>query len=155
MSIYVNAETRVLVQGITGSEGMFHTGEMLACGTRVVAGVTPGKGGGTAPGLPVYDSVREARENTGANASIIFVPAAMAADAAMEAADAGIPLIVCITEGIPVRDMTRVIPYVRSADRPELSGPDQPRAGQAGHHAQPHPQAGTHRRGFPQRHPDL
>ena len=114
MSIYVNAESRVLVQGITGSEGMFHTGEMLACGTRVVAGVTPGKGGGTAHGLPVYDSVREARENTGANASIIFVPAAMAADAAMEAADAGIPLIVCITEGIPVRDMTRVIPYVRS-----------------------------------------
>ena len=79
MSIYVNAESRVLVQGITGSEGMFHTGEMLACGTRVVAGVTPGKGGGTAHGLPVYDSVREARENTGANASIICVPAAMAA----------------------------------------------------------------------------
>ena len=114
MSIYINAETRALVQGITGSEGMFHTGEMLAYGTNVVAGVTPGKGGSTAHGLPVYDSVREARDAANADASIIFVPAAMAADAVMEAADAGIALIVCITEGIPVRDMTRVLPYVRS-----------------------------------------
>ncbi|HJD97705.1 succinate--CoA ligase subunit alpha [Mailhella massiliensis] len=125
MSIYINAETRVVVQGITGTEGGFHTGEMLDYGTRIVAGVTPGKGGGRAHGLPVYDSVCEARERTGADASIIFVPAAMAADAVMEAADAGMKLVVCITEGIPVRDMTRVIPYVRARGT-VLIGPNCP-----------------------------
>ena len=125
MSIYIHAETRVVVQGITGTEGGFHTGEMLDYGTRIVAGVTPGKGGGRAHGLPVYDSVCEARERTGADASIIFVPAAMAADAVMEAADAGMKLVVCITEGIPVRDMTRVIPYVRARGT-VLIGPNCP-----------------------------
>ena len=125
MSIYINAETRVIVQGITGMEGGFHTGEMLAYGTKVVAGVTPGKGGCTAHGLPVYDSVREAKERTDATASIIFVPAAMAADAIREAAEAGMELIVCITEGIPVQDMTKVVPYVRSRGA-TLIGPNCP-----------------------------
>ena len=125
MSIYINAETRVIVQGITGMEGGFHTGEMLAYGTKVVAGVTPGKGGATAHGLPVYDSVREAKKQSGAEASIIFVPAAMAADAIRESAEAGMELIVCITEGIPVRDMTKVMPYVR-AKGATLIGPNCP-----------------------------
>lgn len=125
MSIYINAETRVIVQGITGMEGGFHTGEMLAYGTKVVAGVTPGKGGATAHGLPVYDSVREAKEHSGAEASIIFVPAAMAADAIRESAEAGMELIVCITEGIPVQDMTKVMPYVR-AKGATLIGPNCP-----------------------------
>lgn len=125
MSIYIHAETRVAVQGITGAEGRFHTRTMLEYGTRVVAGVTPGKGGSGEQGVPVYDSVLEAREKTGADASIIFVPAPAAADAIMEAADAGIPLIVCITEGIPVRDMTRVAPYVRSRGS-VLIGPNCP-----------------------------
>lgn len=125
MSIYINAETRVIVQGITGMEGGFHTGEMLAYGTKVVAGVTPGKGGATAHGLPVYDSVREAKEHSGAGASIIFVPAAMAADAIRESAEAGMELIVCITEGIPVQDMTKVMPYVR-AKGATLIGPNCP-----------------------------
>lgn len=125
MSIYINAETRVIVQGITGMEGGFHTGEMLAYGTKVVAGVTPGKGGATAHGLPVYDSVREAKKQSGAEASIIFVPAAMAADAIRESAEAGMELIVCITEGIPVQDMTKVMPYVR-AKGATLIGPNCP-----------------------------
>ncbi|WP_418764577.1 succinate--CoA ligase subunit alpha [Mailhella sp.] len=125
MSIYIDEQTRVVVQGITGMEGGFHTGEMLAYGTNVVAGVTPGKGGTTAHDRPVYDSVKEARERSGANASIIFVPAAMAADAIMEAADAGIPLVACITEGIPVQDMTKVLPYVR-ARGVTLIGPNCP-----------------------------
>lgn len=125
MSIYINAETRVVVQGMTGAEGRFHTRAMLEYGTRVVAGVTPGKGGSEEQGVPVYDSVLEARQRTGADASIIFVPAPAAADAIMEAADADIKLIVCITEGIPVRDMTRVIPYVLSRGS-VLLGPNCP-----------------------------
>ena len=125
MSIYIDEQTRVVVQGITGMEGGFHTGEMLAYGTNIVAGVTPGKGGTTAHDRPVYDSVKEARERSGANASIIFVPAAMAADAILEAADAGIPLVACITEGIPVQDMTKVLPYVR-ARGVTLIGPNCP-----------------------------
>lgn len=125
MSIYINAETRVIVQGITGMEGGFHTGEMLAYGTKVVAGVTPGKGGAETHGLPVYDSVREAKERSDASASIIFVPAAMAADAIRESAEAGMELIVCITEGIPVQDMTKVVPYVRARGA-TLIGPNCP-----------------------------
>jgi succinyl-CoA synthetase alpha subunit len=113
MSILVNKETRLLVQGITGSEGLFHTRQMVAYGTNVVAGVTPGKGGGWVDEkIPVFDSVKIAAEATGANTSIIFVPARFAADAIFEAADAGIPFIVCITEGIPVSDMMRVRNYI-------------------------------------------
>ncbi len=114
MSILVHKDTRLLVQGITGNEGMFHTGQMLAYGTRVVAGVTPGKGGEWVfdGKVPVFDSVKIAVEVTGANASVIFVPARFAADAMYEAADAGVPLIVCITEGLPVQDMMRVRSYL-------------------------------------------
>ncbi|MGH6961078.1 MAG: succinate--CoA ligase subunit alpha, partial [Dongiaceae bacterium] len=108
MAIWMGKQTRLLVQGITGKEGTFHALGCRDYGTRVVAGVTPGKGGGSVEGIPVFDSVEEAREKTGANASMIFVPPPSAADAIMEAADAGIELIVCITEGIPVRDMLRV-----------------------------------------------
>ncbi len=114
MSILVNKDTRLLVQGITGHEGLFHTEQMLAYGTNVVAGVRPGKGGEWVLDgkVPVFDSCRAAVEATGANASIIFVSAASAPDAIYEAADARIPLIVCITEGIPVQDMMRVRAYL-------------------------------------------
>ena len=113
MSILVNKNTRLLVQGITGNEGLFHTRQMIAYGTNVVGGVTPGKGGEWVEGnIPVFDSVKFAVEATGANTSIIFVPARFATDAIFEAADAGIPLIVCISEGIPVQDMMRVRHYL-------------------------------------------
>ncbi|MEI7845002.1 MAG: succinate--CoA ligase subunit alpha [Chloroflexota bacterium] len=113
MSILVNKGTRLLVQGITGSEGLFHTRQMVAYGTNVVAGVTPGKGGEWVDEkIPVFDSVKIAVEASGANTSIIFVPARFAADSIFEAADAGIPFIVCITEGIPVSDMMRVRSYI-------------------------------------------
>ena len=113
MSILVNKSTRLLVQGITGAEGLFHTRQMVAYGTNVVVGVTPGKGGEWVDEkIPVFDSVKIAVEASGANTSIIFVPARFAADSIFEAADAGIPFIVCITEGIPVSDMMRVRNYI-------------------------------------------
>ena len=114
MSILVNKHTRLLVQGITGKEGLFHTTQMVEYGTNVVAGTSPGKGGDWVLDgkVPVFDSVRMAVEATGANTSVIFVPARFSADAIYEAADAGIPLIVCITEGIPVKDMMRVRNYL-------------------------------------------
>jgi succinyl-CoA synthetase alpha subunit len=114
MSILVDKNTRLLVQGITGNEGLFHTQQMLAYGTNIVAGVTPGKGGEWVLDgkVPVFDSVRIAQEATGVNASVIFVPSRFAPDAIYEAADAGIPLVVCITEGIPVQDMMRVRNYL-------------------------------------------
>ncbi len=126
MSILVNKETRLVVQGITGREGAFHTEQMIAYGTNVVAGVTPGKGGGWAVGnVPIFDSVKEAVDATGANTSVIFVPAKFAPDAILEAADAGIKLVVCITEGIPALDMLRVRDYLdRTATR--LIGPNCP-----------------------------
>ena len=105
MSIYVDKDTRLLVQGITGREGAFHTGHMVAYGTNVVAGVTPGKRGEKVHEVPVFNTVQEAVSETGANASIIYVPARFAADAILEAADAGLKLVVTITEGVPVRDM--------------------------------------------------
>jgi succinyl-CoA synthetase alpha subunit len=110
MSILVNKESRVLIQGITGNEGLFHSWQMLQYGTNVVAGVTPGKGGDWIfeGKVPVFDSVKVAKDATGANVSVIFVPAQYAADAMLEAADAGIALVICITEGVPVRDMVRV-----------------------------------------------
>lgn len=125
MSILVNADTRLLVQGITGREGAFHTAQMLAYGTKVVAGVTPGRGGEQVHGVPVYNTVKEAVAAQQPNASIIYVPAAAAADAAMEAIDAGIPLVVCITEGIPTLDAIRV--YHRCRERgARLIGPNCP-----------------------------
>jgi len=110
MSILVNKNSRVIVQGITGSEGLFHAGQMLEYGTNIVAGVTPGKGGQKAleERVPVFNSVEEAQEATAANASIIFVPPAFAAEAIIEAAYAGMEVVVCITEGIPVHDMVKV-----------------------------------------------
>ncbi len=114
MSILIDKKTRLLVQGITGNEGLFHTQQMLAYGTNVVAGVRPGKGGEWVLDgkIPVFDSAKIAREATGANTAVIFVPARFASDAIFEEADAGIPLIVCITEGIPVQDMMRVRNYL-------------------------------------------
>ena len=127
MSILVNKNTRLLVQGITGNEGLFHTEQMLSYGTEVVAGVTPGKGGEWVleGKIPVFDSVRSAVETTGANTSIIFVPARFATDAIYEAADAGVRLIVCITEGIPVQDMMRVRNYLDQSEV-RLVGPNCP-----------------------------
>ncbi|HEY8498285.1 MAG TPA: succinate--CoA ligase subunit alpha [Limnochordales bacterium] len=125
MAILVDRGTRVLVQGITGREGAFHTARMLEYGTRVVGGVTPGKGGTTVEGVPVFDTVAEAREATGANASIIFVPAAFAADAALEAIESGLELVVVITEGIPVQDMLHVAARARQRGT-RLIGPNCP-----------------------------
>ncbi len=127
MSILVNKNTRLIVQGITGREGLFHTTQMVAYGTNVVGGVTPGKGGEWVLDgkVPVFDSVKQAAEATGANATVIFVPARFAADAIFEAADAGLKLIVCITEGIPVFDMMRVRAYIDHLDT-RLVGPNCP-----------------------------
>lgn len=126
MSILVNKETRLVVQGITGREGAFHTEQMIAYGTNVVAGVTPGKGGGWAVGnVPIFDSVAEAVNATGANTSIIYVPARFAPDAILEATDAGIALVVCITEGIPALDMLKVRAYVDQSPT-RLIGPNCP-----------------------------
>lgn len=116
MSILINKDTRVVVQGITGREGNFHTQQMIEYGTQVVAGVTPGKGGTTVLGeVPVFDTVVEAALQTGADASVIFVPQRFAPDAILEAVDAGLPLCVCITEGIPIQDMIRVLHFVRES----------------------------------------
>jgi len=126
MSILIDKNTRLLVQGITGHEGLFHTQQMLAYGTTVVAGVTPGKGGEWVEGkIPVFDTVKTAVEATGANASVIFVPARFASDAMLEAADAGIPLVICITEGVPVQDMMRVRNYL-DQEHVRLVGPNCP-----------------------------
>ena len=125
MSILIDKNTRVLVQGITGSEGSFHTQQMLEYGTRIVAGITPGKGGQFFERVPIFDTVREAVVSTGANASVIFVPAPFAADAVMEAAESGIALVVCITEGIPVTDMLKVREYLSSRNT-RMIGPNCP-----------------------------
>lgn len=125
MSIMVNGETKVIVQGITGSAAQFHTEQMLDYGTKIVAGVTPGKGGMTTLGVPVFNTVQEAKEATRADATVIYVPAPFAADAIMEAAEAGIGLIVCITEHIPVLDMIKAKAYVQ-ARGVRLIGPNCP-----------------------------
>lgn len=125
MSIFVNKDTRLLVQGITGKEGQFHTRQCVAYGTRVVAGVTPGKAGQSMDGIPVFNTVQDAVKETGANCSMIFVPPPFAADAIMEASDSGVNLIVAITEGIPVLDMMRVKNYL-STKACRLIGPNCP-----------------------------
>ncbi len=125
MSILVDENTRLLVQGITGREGSFHTRQAVEYGTKVVAGVTPGKGGTAVDGIPVFNTVAQAKTNTGANASVIFVPPPFAADAIMEAADAGLPLVIAITEGIPALDMMRVKQFLASTQT-RLIGPNCP-----------------------------
>lgn len=125
MSVLVNETTRVIVQGLTGREGSFHAQQMIEYGTKVVAGVTPGKGGTQHLGVPVFNTVAEAARKTSANTSVIFVPPAYAADAILEAADAGLPLVVCITEGIPTLDMVRVAAALRGG-RARLIGPNCP-----------------------------
>jgi succinyl-CoA synthetase alpha subunit len=125
MSILVNSETRLLVQGITGREGSFHAQQCIDYGTKVVAGVTPGKGGTQHLGVPVFDTVAEAVKQTGANASVIFVPPPFAADAILEGAAAGLPVVVCITEGIPALDMVRVWSLIRNSNT-RLIGPNCP-----------------------------
>ena len=125
MSILVDEKTRVVVQGITGNEGLFHTKQMAEYGTKVVAGVTPGKGGQKIEGIPVFNSVMEAVKKTGANGSAIFVPPAFAADAIMEAADSGVSVVVCLTEGIPTLDMVMVRKYLKEKGT-KLVGPNTP-----------------------------
>jgi succinyl-CoA synthetase alpha subunit len=126
VSIFIDKSTRLLVQGITGRDGSFHTKQMIEYGTQVVGGVTPGKGGQKFDDkVPIFNTVAEAVKKTGANATVIYVPPPFAADAMMEAADAGIPFVVCITEGVPVLDMTRVYPYVKERGS-RLLGPNCP-----------------------------
>ncbi|MBU1257973.1 MAG: succinate--CoA ligase subunit alpha, partial [Alphaproteobacteria bacterium] len=125
MSILVNKNTKVITQGMTGATGTFHTEQALAYGTQMVAGVTPGKGGSTHIGLPMFDTVLEAKTKTGADASVVYVPPPFAADSILEAIDAEIPLIICITEGIPVLDMVRV-KRALSGSKSRLIGPNCP-----------------------------
>jgi succinyl-CoA synthetase alpha subunit len=126
VSVFIDTSTRLLVQGITGRDGSFHTRQMMEYGTAVVGGVTPGKGGQTFDDkVPIFNTVHHAVKETGANATVIYVPPMFAADAMMEAADAGIPFIVCITEGVPVLDMTRVYPFVKEKGS-RLLGPNCP-----------------------------
>ncbi len=125
MSVFINKDTKVIVQGITGSTALFHTKQMLEYGTKIVGGVTPGKGGAEVEGVPVFNTVEEAVKQTGANASVIYVPAAFAADAIMEATDAELDLVICITEHIPVLDMVKVKRYMEGK-KTRLIGPNCP-----------------------------
>ncbi|MBI3018820.1 MAG: succinate--CoA ligase subunit alpha [Deltaproteobacteria bacterium] len=126
MSILVNKNTKVIVQGLTGKEGTFHTRQCIAYGTKVVAGVTPGKGGESMDGIPVFNSVKEAKEKTGANVSMIFVPPKFAAAAIREASDAELDLVICITEGIPALDMLKTKQMLKKQNKTRLVGPNCP-----------------------------
>ena len=125
MSVLVNKDTKVVTQGMTGKTGMFHTKTCKEYGTQMVAGVSPGKGGTSEEGIPVFNTVREAVKETGANVSVIYVPGPFAGDAIIEAADAGVPLVICITEGVPVQDMLAVNSYLRTTET-RLIGPNCP-----------------------------
>ncbi|BAF59540.1 succinyl-CoA synthetase, alpha subunit [Pelotomaculum thermopropionicum SI] len=113
MAIIIDENTQVLVQGITGNQGVFHTRQMLAYGTKIVAGVTPGKGGATVEGIPVYNSVREACENHRIDASVLFIPAPFTKDAAFESLEAGVPVVVIVTEGVPVHDEIQIVAFAK------------------------------------------
>src|SRR5919198_6245233 len=126
MAVLIDSSTRLIVQGLTGREGTFHAKQAAAYGTKVVGGVTPGKGGTRHENWPVFDTVQEAVKQTGATASVIFVPPPFAADAVMEAADAGLPLVVCITEGIPTLDMMRAMTFLKERPETRLIGPNCP-----------------------------
>src|SRR5256885_16791534 len=126
MSVFIDKSTKLIVQGLTGREGTFHAKQAAAYGTQVVGGVTPGKGGTTHEGWPIFNTVHDAVKATGANASVIFVPPPFAADAVMESADAGIALVVCITEGIPTFDMMRAMTFLQAHPSTRLIGPNCP-----------------------------
>jgi len=159
MSILLDSTTRVIVQGITGREGSFHTEQMQSLGTKVVGGTSPGKGGTTHLGVPVFNTVADAVKATGATASGIFVPALFAADAIMEAAAGGVTLIVCITEGIPIQDMIKVKDFLRGYPAARLIGANCPGlitpGGEDRDHPAEHHQLGSRRAGLAQRHADL
>ena len=144
MSVLVNKDTKVICQGFTGAQGTFHSEQAIAYGTKMVGGVTPGKGGSTHLDLPVFDTVNQAVAKTGADASVIYVPPPFAADAIVEAIDAGVPLVICITEGIPVLDMVKVKRALDGSDptdRAELPGRHHAGRMQDRHHAGPHSSA--------------
>ena len=159
MAVLIDKNTRLIVQGITGREGTFHAKQAAAYGTQVVGGVTPGKGGTTHEGWPVFNTVADAVRQTGANATVIFVPPPFAADAILEATDAELPLAVCITEGIPTLDMMRALLVVRGsktrADRAELSRADHRGPGEGRHHPGSHLQGRAGRDRLEERHADL
>ena len=159
MSILVNSSSRILVQGITGKEGSFHTTQMVEYGTPVVGGVTPGGKGKNVAGAPVFDTVSDAVAEVQPNVSIIFVPARFAPDAIYEAADNGIPFIICITEGIPILDMVPIYRHINekglATARPKLSWRHHSGRGQGRHHARVHSREGADRTGIAIRHPHL
>ena len=160
MSVLIDKDTKVIVQGITGTAAMFHTEQMLKYGTQIVAGVTPGKAGQTALGVPVFNTVKDAVDATGATVSVIYVPARFAADAILEAIDAELDLVVCITENIPVLDMVKVRRYMRRREkdalpRAELPGAPHLRAVEGRHHARQRQQARPRRPRLALRHPHI
>ena len=156
MSILAGRNTKVLVQGMTGTQASFHTKRSLDYGTDIVAGVTPGKGGTVHLGLPVFDTVKEAAAETGATASLMFVPARMVKSAVAEAAEAGLDLAVCISDNVPVRDMLEVRNILKNpADRPQHAGSDHARRSPARHFSGKHSYPGADRHCFPLFHPHV